>query len=327
MKLLLVLFLILFCVGSEKVAVCVCGQLARWFPEYLVSAILSSNPSFQFYIFVNLQYHTAKHPFIYNSDSHITFHPTNTSSYKLGELLDYVTSLYHLPNSRLVSLTHVPPKTTEEWLEILNVTHLDRITQYKNKNEQASILNMYHHQELCMEQVLAYENYHSFQFSYVISTREDSYHFYPINLTSILLHRPCDMFTKDCLAWGGLSMRFQLFTRPAAITILGTRKRTYRELFHIGTVINVEKFELHQTKVRKVQVCRLPVEDIPVVAARHVTNGNICFIKGEVMENCIPGQYSDFVESHMCTRISTKLRKTNSTSVSTDIANNNGSRR
>src|SRR5262245_14878944 len=104
---------------SHRVAVCVSGQLARWFPEHHANGLIAPNPDIDFSVFANIQQHTRTHSWIYNTDSHIAFHPTNLSSMIHSEVLDYVHSLYDRDNSRLVSITYTAPMAADHWMKLM----------------------------------------------------------------------------------------------------------------------------------------------------------------------------------------------------------------
>lgn len=309
-------WLVLVCIlavqtsSSYHVAVCVSGQLARWFPQHLSKGLITANPDIQFSIFTNIQYHTRKSPWIYNTDGHLAFQPTNLSSMPHAEVLDHVHALYDKPNSKLVSMTFIPPDAPSEWLSILH-NNLDRIQQYKDA--QASILNMYHHQELCMEQLDRFERFHNRTVDFVLSTREDIFYFRPLNLSYLLAmttaegaggKSSCSLITKECLSWGGLHMRWQLLTRAGSEDFFNKRLAFYQHLHASGrTVYNPESFEAAQAKHYNLTVCELYVQDIPNVVVRHVRDGKVCFLKPEVIDNCVPQSNASWVSRHMCSSI------------------------
>ena len=140
---------------------------------------------------------------------------------------------------------------------------------------QTNILNMFLKQQACMHQIEQYEreaqdhiaspHFHSnllhpghnkaqkeglFEFDYVICTRDDLHVFKPFALGPILdfmVANKVDVSSKNCLAWGGINERFQIFTRDAAATILGERLEYYKSAYITGKVfMNTEFFELSQ---------------------------------------------------------------------------------
>lgn len=296
---------------ASKIAVCVGGQLARWLPEHIVNGLILSNPQYTFNTFVNIQFRTQRHPIVYNTDSHLTFHPSNLTELAQGKILEYISDLYFHPNSNLVSITYTTADKKEDW-ENDSILHgnIDRIVQYKAT--QSSILNMYLHQENCLNQIRNFERRKNFTFDYVLGTREDIFYFSPVNLTFLLENMQkegCVIATKECLTWGGINMRWQLFTRNATDYFYGKRFEYYRYLQDNNIVVyNPEQFEHRQAQFYQLKICQYFSHQIPNAVARHVKDGQFCFFKAEIIDNCVPSVNNTFVNDHHCNKVPHTLK-------------------
>ena len=219
---------------------------------------------------------------------------------------------------------------------------------------------MYRHQVACAKFVTQLEKGReelgsdsgitSFSFDRLISTREDVYFFHEVNIEALIesaealkqhqegeehgeqgssssssssssgrIHR-CDIITKDCLAWGGINMRFQLLRRDRGWHYLHSRLNYYallyleqkqpesteqqgkplqrrrRQLLQLRqqprggegwdeagrSVRGPELFEADQANHMGLSACAVPIHDLPATAVRHTKAGASCFIEIEL---------------------------------------------
>jgi hypothetical protein len=141
---------------------------------------------------------------------------------------------------------------------------------------QTNILNMFLKQQACMHQIEQFEfdtrahrhlsdhghprnllrfdqtaldNAPAFEFDYVICTRDDVHFFLPFTIKPVLdfmVINKVDVTAKNCLAWGGINERFQIYTRKAA-ALMGERLEYYRSTYITRKFFpNTEYFELQQ---------------------------------------------------------------------------------
>ena len=300
----------------NNIAVCVSGQVSRWIPETAVKYLLEANLRYRFTFFFNLQYHTSNSSFIFSTDAHISFHPTKFVSMQQSEMFDYIHSMYgSVNNTKIASISYVPPRRLQEWENDFFKRKADRISQYSDV--QHVILNFYAHQIRCVNQIEEYERLSNSTFDYVLSSREDIYYFRSVPLDYLLSHLKvpipseepissihCDLIAKDCLQWGGMNMRWQLMTRNATEWAMKRRIEYYRELFTADQVIyNPEQFESAQMKFYKLRVCEFSSNVIANAVGRHIINDEICFLRPETLDNCIPGDFNEFVQQRLCHKI------------------------
>lgn len=313
------------CVSSDyikpdNVAVCVSGQLSRFLPEYIASGLIKPNPSIYFLLFLNMQYKFGSASGLYSTDSHLSFHQTNLTSLTQTQLSNYLHNLLATSNnSEMISLVFTNSEGIAYWEKIIQRSPLDRIHQYTSI--QPNILNMYRNQYNCISQIESYESLTGNAVDYVISSREDLYYFYGLNLSYLLSfmkqqrqlssnHKVCDMISKECLAWTGLNMRWQLFTRNASIFMMKRRFEYYQSLYSTNqTFLNPEIFEKQQSLYYGLKVCdHFLIDFIPNIAARHVQAGHICFAKPETIDYCVPNNYTSFVAANLCHKAHKRFR-------------------
>ena len=74
------------------------------------------------------------------------------------------------------------------------------------------ILNMYQHQVDCAGAILKHERHRGSAFDYIVAVREDTYFFSPVDMDVVVrsIGEGCDLVSKECHAYDGLNMRFQL---------------------------------------------------------------------------------------------------------------------
>lgn len=275
---------------SAKVAVCISGQLARLNPKQLLEGQILPNPTIDHYLFFNIQKKANVSEAVFSS---MAGKGPGRSKYALhmptDEIILQLDQLLTTKSSKIIRVIFSPPKNREEWeIYILKeLGALDRITQYER--EQQNILNMYNHHVQCAEQIKDFEVKSGFHFDYIVSTREDAFWFTPINMTYLIqthfLQGKCQILSKNCLAWAGINMRYQIFTRDAGLQILESRISFYQSLFTANQFyFNPESFELGQVHHFNLTHCPLPITDIPVTAVRFVddVSEKMCFIAPEI---------------------------------------------
>jgi hypothetical protein len=164
-----------------------------------------------------------------------------------------------------------------------------------------------------MKQIRYHEQFMNMSFTHVLSTREDIFYFRPMDLSFVLSlftskgskdFSNCDVVTKECLAWSGLHMRWQLARRNASEFIFGKRFNFYEHLIkHNQEAYNPERYELAQVKYYQLHVCELLIDYIPNAVVRHIKDGHVCFLRPEIIDNCVPKENDTFVSRHLCNHV------------------------
>lgn len=291
---------------SYRIAVCVSGQPSRMQPNFLLDSLVKANPQVDFFLFYNLQLG----PAVFNTAKDRIFAPSPYGEMSMEAIRGNLSHLFSDErNANLVSVNFHGRKPPREWTRIVG-GKLDRITQYEES--QASILNMYLLHKACADNVAKYETNElkGRQFDRLVVTREDVYFFLPVDLPSLLAKtaengEDCDVLTKDCLAWDGINMRFQLLSKKAR-TVLSSRVNYYRKLRGSRrTVRNPEIFEREQAEEMGLNLCTATVRELPATAARYTDNGGFCFIRLEILDQfrrpCFPAEVKDFIKARNCT--------------------------
>lgn len=206
--------------GRPKVAVCVQGQVVRWLPHLVAQGLLHSNPNFDFVFFVNLQYQTSSAPPVFSSAPYLTFPPANITKLSFEAAFQYVTEAWTTNHSRIAHFTFHSMKPKEYFENYFGKSPLQSPMKHYSDSQHV-VLNMYTHQEYCIQQLRAYErdvwhapmedpncdiiqqSYSTQQsphhrcnasttalpgqhFDYVLSLREDIYFFKPLNLQKLI---------------------------------------------------------------------------------------------------------------------------------------------
>eukprot|EP01039_Chlorochromonas_danica_P003573 gene3573-3912_t len=113
----------------------------------------------------------------------------------------------------------------------------------------------------------------------------------------------CHVMSKDCLRWGGLNIRFELFTRVAGLSLLQSRISFYKYLEATNSKIyNPERFDLIQMDRLGYKACFAGTTDIPLTVARY-NNESFCFNWVELWygkDFCYPTSNDSFVSGHLC---------------------------
>eukprot|EP01039_Chlorochromonas_danica_P005634 gene5634-6212_t len=79
----------------------------------------------------------------------------------------------------------------------------------------------------------------------------------------------CHMMSKNCLKWGGINIRFELFSRVVGISLLHTRLSFYKFLEETkNPILNPEYFDIGHAQVMKWSSCEANVHEIPLAATR-----------------------------------------------------------
>ena len=281
--------------GKNSIALCISGQVGRTQPDNTFKRLIQTNPEFSFTLFFNLQSGTA---FYATADTVGTTKPKERTIAALNEKLEGWKQL--ASNWNLAGIQEHPFLDRQWLLKNLSLPVLDRIEQYKHIEER--IINMMLKDVACAEQISTYEDFYQTKFDYVASTREDAYFFTPFDLPKALRHltgpKKCQLISKECLAWGGINMRFSLMRREVADRWLGERVWFYRSMFkHRSSVWNPEQMYLMQVNVMRITHCPVPVEDLPVGAARYKTETEHCLILPEFTDteySCVPQNADPF---------------------------------
>lgn len=98
-------------------------------------------------------------------------------------------------------------------------------------------------------------------------------------------------------------MRFQVLRRQHGLRFLQSRFEYYHFMQTEDlSVHNPEEMELNQARWLglSLEECALPIEQLPVTAARHTTDGDFCFIDLELSDDCVPQAQRAFAQAHMC---------------------------
>lgn len=298
-------------------------DIERLMPNFILNGSINVNPDITFRLFFNLQLPSDNGTIVFNQhkDDVRKFGHTKYGNLSTNEISDELNQMLTVKNSELVAIKFWPYRLRREWIEYFgNVSALDRITQYIP--QQSAILNMYKHQEHCLEQIEDYQRNKSIveEISYAISTREDVYYFKPINITS-LFHSfgNCDLLAKECLSWGGINMRFQIMRSgqnniDIIRRVIGSRFKFYRHLYSKSKrrlPFNPEMFEAAQIGHYKVKDCTLNVAYFPITAARPLNSqGEICFTRNDLFgairnnrycdDKCFTPDLESFVTNRIC---------------------------
>ena len=311
-----------------NVCVCVCGQVSRFQPHHLLP-LIARNINFSFVFFFYLQANTHKNP-IYNSGSAFTapqlFQASSYAAMSQDEISGAVQDLLKSNNSRVESVRLLPQHNRSFWENNDNMGgRLDRI--FTMSRIQESILNMYMNQVECASAVKLWIGSapNTSTPAYFISMREDIYFFHPPSLsdltTNYLNTNSCSLVVKDCLAWGGVSMRFQLYHFQFGVKVLAERLSFYRSLYsrswsasidrgkkqmdwscfnmpdkwkyHILGLSwddnstfpnNPECFEMLQNLASGLKICQVPIAELPAAPARIISGSKFCFIDEEIQD-------------------------------------------
>ncbi len=299
-------------------AICTGGQVNRLIPDLLKEPLIDANPLFTFYHFYNLQVPGPNGTTVYWKGSEHRPRDSSFAGMDESSIRHGLIQTLEGKNSIIASIALSTPCSREEW--VAKIPLMDsRVFMRIPKEYTHNVLNMYSSHPKCVEQIKAYELDNSIKFDYVISNREDAFFFEPYNLSKLVLLLPslpkkkCDMLYKSCLSWGGFAIRSQLYTRAAAILLLGNRMDSLQSMIVSfnrtkGKLLrNPETFEKFQAVRAGLVGCPVSVDLFPAAAARYDNNGSICVEKKEVFENpvvsrrpCYPSSSKDFIKTKIC---------------------------
>ena len=219
--------------------------------------------------------------------------------------------------ARIHVLKFIVDLSPEEWHSHFGLAShqaLDRIEQFKKI--QWRVLNMYHHEVKCAEKIRELETSRGVKFDYIIRTREDIWFWNNVDLAALTrggLVRgfdptkgaesqtvtPCDIVTKNCLAWEGLNMRFQILRREIGFHFLHNRLQFYKSLYKNSTspgttIHNTEKFEMVQAQRMGMTTCPRTVTEVPAAATRRLDINEHCYLlycntHGDLKTECCDG--------------------------------------
>merc|ERR1711971_538024 len=179
---------------------------------------------------------------------------------------------------------------------------LRQIRIYPEQNDR--MLNMWASQVNCSHQISDYEEKHTFEYSRIVNTREDIFFFKDMDFAELFHdYKECDLITKNCLEWGGINMRFHVYTSDKGKDLMGNRIQFYKE----HSAFNTEIWEELQANHTLMKICRLTIDKIPVTAVRPMGSG-FCFLDFEVAKGCVPEDSTDLVLENMCTDPANKTK-------------------
>eukprot|EP00968_Pinguiococcus_pyrenoidosus_P029384 scaffold8536_cov248-Pinguiococcus_pyrenoidosus.AAC.3 len=267
--------------GQERphVGVCICGMLSRTQPDSFAKNVLEANPDVDFSVVYVLQ--DARKP-VYSTDYKLRIRePAPFAQYTHAEALSVLQRIS--PANAQVNLTDfVPTKDLDSWQATLRASAAEIqmvLTQYGDITDR--ILNMYGLQVRCGKELRALGK----DFDAVILSREDAYLLDRLDLRPLLARiaeGACDHISKSCLSWGGVNMRFQMYSSEMGLEMLESRLRFFKRLMDKRErVHNPETFEMEQLEEAHATRCLVSVEELPVVVARHTHGGEFCIIHAE----------------------------------------------
>ena len=274
---------------ADQVAVCVTGMQARLQPEFVLSGLVAPNRArWSFHLFYALEWSARM---VFSKLARIRS-PAPMASFDRETLrtsLDVLGARFGAASTQLVDGERV--RTRAEWerhiLSHIDVTqshsrNLNRIAQYVGY--QHMILNMYQHQVDCAGAILKHERHRGSAFDYIVAVREDTYFFSPVDMDVVVrsIGEGCDLVSKECLAYDGLNMRFQLLRGSKGLAYLAGRISFYAAL-RPNSVKNPETFDLRHAHSLGMRTCARPVSVVPAAAARYIGNGSFCFPSREVL--------------------------------------------
>jgi hypothetical protein len=298
---------------TNRVAVCITGQVNRIVPDQLYHGLIEKNSDFFFKFFFSLQFdpkaiHTMRTKYQM---------PSKFENVSQDYVKDNLKSAVTAPNSEFISVKFGSFKNYSMWMHAFNKTHLGRrFSQFRDSVH--IMLNMYDRHTQCRNMVLEYaglmEQKPEELFSYLLWTREDAFFFRPLDLSSLFnyfrdssANSRCGILTKACLGWGGMSMRIHILRIMDGLKFLN--KLDHYDYIDRNNLVfrNPELFEEHIAKKLGLRVCNLSIEELPVVAARHsYIDMKPCFLHQELKtyektsKPCIPEDFMDFGITRLC---------------------------
>lgn len=288
---------------QKRIAICITGQIGRFIPRYILKHLIEANPDYIFRVFIQLQVSS-----IYNTHPDPIYEASEFTHFNDYALFKSIGHYFTQDNARLVQLGLSVGHSIEYWKQYLHLSRLDRIKQF-DAEVQYKILDMYYKHFNCTQHIQQYESKYQFHFDYVILHREDIFYMGDMNLTKLLKewmhkeekvnpHNPqpnsrnftyvtkahsssvtndkekyCDYLYKNCLTWGGVNLRVQLYRRNAALSLLGSRLDYYQYMTtNNAAIFNTEWFEKLQAESMGWKGCGVDVQDFPVLPIR-ITRG------------------------------------------------------
>lgn len=326
------LFCVTYASRVPKVAVCIGGQTTRMQPPLMVEGLLQPNEGhFLFDFYYNLQVPPeGQEHIIYNTDSHITFEPSNYGKMNRTELVINLGKVMTTNYSAIVNISFhqlVPMDVVEHSMG--HPLNLFEVEAMKSAKVQATILNMYLHQMRCINQIVEHERQQGFVYDYVISTREDVYFMRPMNLTYVISvldqevdhstahsERKCHMVMKECANFFGFNQRMFVYDRKTANITLSNRWNHFRYLLHQNaTLINTEVFEKNMAEHYRLRSCPIFIDHFAVTAVRPIRDDIFCYPFWEIFK-CLPTNSARAIGRHRCDRYLSIAKKVNTTSSS-----------
>ncbi|KAI9016708.1 hypothetical protein DFJ74DRAFT_678019 [Hyaloraphidium curvatum] len=290
-----------------RVAVCVAGLAARLEPDFLLRALVLANPAVRFSLFFRLQSDVTasgdKPLDLHSTAGNASFLPGRFAGLPEDALAAELRKTFApAGNVELLDARLADPLPRAEWTERMGGSDLKVIGLFSPI--QHKVLNMFQNQLSCAAAVREAEETRG-AYDHLVSTREDVWFFRPVDMARLSeAGRGCELAAKKCLAWGGLNLRFQMYTGPRKLDALASRLAYYRNLSDArDSVVNTEMFEGRQVHEMGLRRCLLPVGMIPAAVARHVAGGRFCILQVEYRteeEECYPPGALDWLRARDC---------------------------
>ena len=294
MLLILIISIFLNSALGYKIAICITGMPARFQPR-LLSTLFEDNPDISFNLFYRFQDDSS---LLYTTEPRNKYQPSIFASYDKETLEVKVKELYKkFEHVDVSSIKYTTPKTRDQWLK--EVGSFEPIVQYIHLQER--ILNMFEKADHCAQDVRDYQAKNGISFDYIIHTREDMFFFQKVDLKALIAkYSDCDWIGKDCLSWGGLSMRFAVMKPEKGLDFVGSKIAFFKQMGrNNSTAHNPEIFDIRIAESLQMKTCAVPVDEVPATGARHTWNGAFCFIWAETL-GCIPKGQEQFAYRHRC---------------------------
>eukprot|EP01036_Dinobryon_divergens_P040238 gene40238-53175_t len=206
-----------------------------------------------------------------------------------------------------VKVQFTTPRTLEQWKQNLHIdSALDRFS-FIPEDYQYKVLNMYQLHQECIHAINKVESEEKVHYDYVINNRDDSYFLQPFNLTFLLglaNLSNCHLLARDCLGFGGFSMRSQIMPADFGKLLMSSRLSFYTSMYRKNITFGTpEQMELAMVDEYGLKTCTVPPEYYAAAAARHIGDGEICFHHMEWEQHgveCYPKRFRWFIRSKRC---------------------------
>ena len=295
MNLFLFFFVFFKFIRCFKIAMSITGMASRFQPHHLIS-FFEQNSDISFHLFYRFQ---DSNSLVYSFFNQYSYEPSIFSSYNKSTFEEKLFEAYrNLSNVHIESIQYTKPKSRSDWIKIIgdNLRVISATYSF-----QENVLNTYEKIDQSAQDILSFVKEQKLNFDYLIQTREDIYLFKNLKIRELISKYPsCNWIGKSCLAWGGLSQRFNIMTFDIGLKFLSSKINFFKSCSdEKKSVPNTEIFDLLYSKKVGMKTCLVPVDDVPATAARHMRNGSFCFTPGE-LRDCYPKDLSHIVEIQAC---------------------------